>query len=59
MAGLFAVLFLIAIITFIFSLFKPKLIFWTKAHSRKHSFIYLAVALVFFILIGVLAPPTT
>lgn len=43
---------------FFVSLFKPRLNFWTKKKSRQHSLIYLATALVFFILIGVTAPPS-
>jgi micrococcal nuclease len=57
-SGLFIILLLIAVIGFIASLIKPKLNFWTKSSKRKHSFIYLAAALIFFILFGVTAPPT-
>lgn len=56
--GLFVILLLVAVIGFVASLIKPKLNFWTKSSKRKHSFIYLAAALIFFILVGVTAPPT-
>ena len=59
MEDLFLILMFVALILFFASLFKPRLNFWAKNNSRKHSFFYLALVLIFFILVGVTAPPSS
>ena len=56
MTVIFFLLSIIALVAFIVGLIKPSTIFWTKSGKRSPAFVYLAAAIVFFIIYLMVTP---